>query len=93
MFTEKDTTLTNENNIPSAQSLSVIRDTLSERISDTLSASQNNSVSTGLVRGNLQKRKRETKADDESRFKKLIICEKLQKCSLDQIRALDCQCS
>ena len=78
MFTEKDTTLTNDNNIPSAQSLSVIRETLSERISDTLSASQNNSVSTGLVRGHLQKRKRDTKADDESRLlKKLIICEKL----------------
>jgi len=86
--------MTNENNIPSAYSLSMIRDTLSERISDCLSNSQVDSISTGLARRNLQKRKRETKADDESRLlKKLIICDKLNKCSLEQIRALDSQYS
>ena len=35
-FTEKDTTLTNDNNVVSAQ-MSIIKDTLSEQISDSLS--------------------------------------------------------
>lgn len=84
MLNEKDIAMTNNTNAQSAQSLSVIRDTFSYPVSDSLSASLNNSVSTELVRGHLQKRKRETKADDESRLqKKLTINGKILKCSVD----------